>query len=151
MPRWLRKLKTLGLDRTTGSVILVYLGGVLLALIPLGTIDDPAAYKLAQWIYGIGVIVATVFLMYWIGRRNAQLLQRSDARYRELVEQITDGIFVCDRDWPLSGSQSRCLCLARLHPRRNAATENNRRDLARGSGRAARSPGSPQHRPGRFH
>ncbi len=72
MPRWLRKLKTVEIDRTTGSVILLYLGGVLLALIPIGVIEDPAAYKLAQWIYGIGVIVATVFLIYWIGRRNTQ-------------------------------------------------------------------------------
>jgi len=97
MPRWLHDLKTVGIDRTTGSVILLYSGGALLALVLIETLVDPAAYKPAQWVYGIGVIVATFFLIYWIGRRNARRLQSSDARYRELVEQITDVIFVCDQ------------------------------------------------------
>ena len=98
MPHWLRMLKTVGIDRTTGRVIILYLGGVLLALIPIGTIEDPAAYKLAQWVYGIGVIVVTVVLVYWVGRRSTAQLRQSEARYRDLVEQITDGIFVCDGD-----------------------------------------------------
>ena len=98
MPRWLRMLKTVGIDRTTGRVIILYLVGVLLALIPMRTIEDPAAYKLAQWAYGIGVIVATVVLIYWVGRRSTAQLRQSEARYRELVEQIADGIFVCDQD-----------------------------------------------------
>ena len=77
MPRWLRMLKTVGIDRTTGRVIILYLVGVLLALIPIGTIEDPTAYKLAQWVYGIGVIVVTVVLIYWVGRRSIAQLRQS--------------------------------------------------------------------------
>ncbi len=96
MSRWVQTLKTMGSDRTTRRAILLYVSGVLLALIPIRAIDDPVTYQLAQWIYGIGVIIATVVLIYGLGRRHTAQLRHSEARYRELVEQIADGIFVCD-------------------------------------------------------
>ena len=150
MPHWLRMLKTVGIDRTTGRVIILYLVGVLLALIPIGTIEDPAAYKLAQWVYGIGVIVVTVVLIYWVGRRSTAQLRQSEARYRDLVEQITDGIFVCDQDGRyLEVNPAACALLGYT---REEVLQRKASDFIAPEDLAARplQPGSSQPRPGGF-
>jgi PAS domain S-box-containing protein len=97
MSRWFHTLKATHYDRATWLAIGLYLAVVVPTLSVVELFDTSANRPLVHTLYVIGVIIATLMLTYWLTRHTTTQFQNSEARYRELVEQIADGIFVCDR------------------------------------------------------
>ncbi|GEM_PF-2212158 len=97
MSRWLHTLKAISHDRTAWLAPGLYLAVVLSTLAVVESFDTPAGRLVAHWLYVVGIIIATVVLIYWLTRRATAQRQSSESRYRELVDQIVDGIFVYDQ------------------------------------------------------
>lgn len=94
--RWTQRLTRHRFPRLALQALLIYvviaIGAQLLVLL----IDTPKTYSALEVAYGLGMIVVTIVLITWLVKRYTAQVQRSEARYRQIVEQTTDGIFVFD-------------------------------------------------------
>jgi PAS domain S-box-containing protein len=91
--RWFQRFTRHSLPRLVWQTLLIYLIITLLALLFVLSVATPETYRQLQLLYGVVMLLVTMAL---IARYTTQV-QRSEARYRQLIEQATDGIFVSDQ------------------------------------------------------
>ena len=94
--RWYRQLIRRGLLRLVSQTLLIYLAIALLAQFLILLIATPETYFQLELLYGLAMLLVTATLIIWLTMRYTGQVQHSEARYRQIVEQATDGIFVCD-------------------------------------------------------
>ncbi|HSD84799.1 MAG TPA: GAF domain-containing protein [Anaerolineae bacterium] len=95
--RWTQPFTRHGLPRLASQTLLIYLVITLLALFFVWSTATPETYRPLLLLYGIVMLVVTLALIAWLIARYTTQVQHSEARYRQLIEQATDGIFVCDQ------------------------------------------------------
>ncbi|CAG0929553.1 Sensor histidine kinase ResE [Thermoflexales bacterium] len=91
--RWIQCFTRHGLPRLALQTLLLYLSIMLLTLFFVLSNATPETYRQLLLLYSAVTLFVTLAL---IARYTFQV-QRSETRYRQLIEQATDGIFVCDQ------------------------------------------------------
>ena len=94
--RWVQRFTGHRLPRLALQTLLIYGAIALLAQLLILSIDTPETYRQLQLLYVCAMLLVTIALVVWLVARYISQAQQSEARYRQLVEQATDGIFVCD-------------------------------------------------------
>jgi PAS domain S-box-containing protein len=94
--RWYQLFTRRGLPRLALQTLLIYLVISLPAQALILAFATPDTYRSLELVYALAMLLATVALIVWLVARHTAQVQHSEARYRQLVEQSTDGIFVCD-------------------------------------------------------
>ncbi len=94
--RWVQRFTGHGLPRLALQTLLIYGAIALLAQLLILSIDTPETYRQLQLLYVCAMLLVTTALVVWLVARYTRQAQQSETRYRQLVEQATDGIFVCD-------------------------------------------------------
>ena len=94
--RWAQRFTGHGLPRLALQTLLIYGAIALLAQLLVLSIDTPETYRRLQLLYVCAMLLVTIALVVWLVARYISQAQQSEARFHQLVEQATDGIFVCD-------------------------------------------------------
>ena len=91
--RWFRRFTRHSLPRLVWQTLLIYLIIALLALLLLLFVATSETYRPLSLLYGVVVLLVMMILM----ARYTSQVQHGEAYHRQLIEQATDGIFVCDQ------------------------------------------------------
>jgi PAS domain S-box-containing protein len=91
--RWIQRFTRHGLPRLALQTLLLYLSIMLLTLFFVLSNATPETYRQLLLLYS----AVTLFVTLALSARYTFQVQRSETRYRQLIEQATDGIFVCDQ------------------------------------------------------
>jgi PAS domain S-box-containing protein len=94
--RWYRRFTRHGLPQLALQTVLIYLIIMFLAEFLFQLIATPETYRQLELAYGVTMLLATLALIARLVARYTVQVQRGEARYRQLIEQATDGIFACD-------------------------------------------------------
>ena len=76
-----------------GSSWILFSDKVAAALAP-----DTVTLTRISTLKGWGFVIVTASLLYWLIKRHTVAVQESEKRYRTLIEQASDGIFLANRD-----------------------------------------------------
>ena len=94
--RWYQRLMRHGLLRLVAQTLLIYLTIALLAQFLVLSIATPETHFQLEILHGFVMLLVTAALVIWLAARYTAQVRHGEARYRQIVEQATDGIFVCD-------------------------------------------------------
>ncbi|NTU63437.1 MAG: PAS domain S-box protein [Chloroflexi bacterium] len=93
---WFQRLIRHGWLRLILLVLLIYLAITFLAQFLVLSIATPETFFQLELLYGFAMLLVTTALIVWVAARYTAQVQQTEARDRQIVEQATDGIFVCD-------------------------------------------------------
>jgi PAS domain S-box-containing protein len=94
--RWSQRFTRHGFPRLALLALLIYLIITLAAQLIVLALATPETFLRLELVYGFAMLPITVAFIIWLVARYTAQAQQSETRYRQIVEQATDGIFVCD-------------------------------------------------------